>query len=45
MTGHEQALLARAEVLEDAGELVQSITAVLAGAQEAGTDPAAVTSL
>jgi hypothetical protein len=45
MTGHEQALLARAEVLEDAGELVQSITAVLAGAQEAGADPAAVTSL
>jgi hypothetical protein len=45
MTGHEQALLARAEVLEDAGELVRSITAVLAGAQEAGADPAAVTSL
>jgi hypothetical protein len=45
MTGHEQALLARAEVLDDAGELVQSITAVLAGAQEAGADPAAVTSL
>ena len=45
MTGHEQTLLARAEVLEDAGDLVQSITAVLAGAQEAGADPAAVTSL
>src|SRR5271169_3505998 len=45
MTGYEQVLLARAEVLEDAGELVQSITAVLAGAQEAGADPAAVTSL
>src|SRR5580693_6372854 len=45
MTGHEQALLARAEALEDTGELVQSITTVLAGAQEAGTDPAAVTSL
>jgi hypothetical protein len=45
MTGHEQRLLARAEVLEDVGELVQSITAVLAGAQGAGADPAAVTSL
>ena len=45
MTGYEQALLARAEVLEDTGELVQSITAVLAGAQAAGADPAAVTSL
>ena len=31
MTGYEQTLLARAEVLEDPGELVQSITAVLAG--------------
>ena len=45
MTGHDQALLARAEVLEDTGELVQSITTVLAGAQEAGADPAAITSL
>jgi hypothetical protein len=45
MTGYEQALLARAEAFEDAGDLVQSITAVLAGAQEAGADPAAVTSL
>jgi hypothetical protein len=45
MTGYEQALLAHAEMLEDAGELVQSITAVLSGAQEAGADPAAVTSL
>ena len=32
-------------MLEDTGELVQSVTAVLAGAQEAGVDPAAVTSL
>ena len=32
-------------MLEDTGELVQSITAVLAGAQDAGADPAAVTSL
>jgi hypothetical protein len=45
MTGYEQALLARAERLEDTGELVQAITAVLAGAQRAGADPATVTSL
>ena len=45
MTGYEQTLLARAEMLEDAGALVQSIIAVLAGVQEAGADPAAVTSL
>jgi hypothetical protein len=32
-------------VLEDTGELVQAIIAVLAGAQGAGADPAAVTSL
>jgi hypothetical protein len=45
MSGHEHTLLTRAEVLEDTGELVQAITAVLAGAQETGADPAAVTSL
>jgi hypothetical protein len=45
MTGYEETLIARAEVLEDAGELVQAITAVLTGAQGAGVDPAAVTSL
>ena len=45
MTGYEETLVARAEVLEDAGELVQAITAVLTGAQGAGVDPAAVTSL
>jgi hypothetical protein len=45
MSGFEETLVARAEVLEDLGELVQSITAVLAGAQGAGADPAAVTSL
>jgi hypothetical protein len=45
MTGYEETLLARAEMLEDPGELVQAITAVLAGAQAAGADPAAVTSL
>jgi hypothetical protein len=45
MSGYEQALLARAEVLEEADEPVQAITAILAGAQRAGVDPAAVTSL
>ena len=45
MTGYEEQLLTRAEVLEDTGELVQAITAVLADAQAAGVDPAAVTSL
>jgi hypothetical protein len=45
MTGYEETLLSRAEMLEDTGELVQTVTAVLAGAQGAGIDPAAVTSL
>jgi hypothetical protein len=45
MTGYEETLLARAEVLEDTGDLVQAITGVLTGAQGAGVDPAAVTSL
>ena len=45
MSGYEEQLLARAEMLDDPGELVQAITDVLAGAQGAGVDPAAVTSL
>ena len=45
MTGNEESLLARAEVLEDTGDLVQTITAVLAGARDAGVDRAAVISL
>ena len=45
MTGYEEGLLARAEMLEDPGEMVRAITSVLAGAQGAGADPAAVTSL
>jgi hypothetical protein len=45
MTGYEEQLLTRAEVLEETGELVQAVTAVLTGAQRAGVDPAAVTSL
>jgi hypothetical protein len=45
MTGSEEALLARAEMLEDTGDLAQAITAVLAGARGAGVDRAAVISL
>jgi hypothetical protein len=45
MTGSEETLLARAEVLEDTGDLAQMITSVLGGARRAGVDPAAVTSL
>jgi hypothetical protein len=45
MGGYEEQLLTRAEMLEDTDELVQAITAILAGAQDAGVDPAAVTSL
>ncbi len=45
MSGYEETLLTRAEVLEDVDELVQVITAVLTGAQGAGADPAAVASL
>ena len=45
MTGYEETLLTCAEVLEDTGDLVQAITGVLAGAQAAGVDRAAVGSL
>jgi hypothetical protein len=45
MTGTEQHLLARAEVLDDTDELVHAVTVVLAGAQDAGVDPAAVASM
>jgi hypothetical protein len=45
MTGYEESLLTRAEMLEDTGDLVQPVLAVLAGAQGAGVDPRAVTSL
>jgi len=45
MSGYEEQLFARAEVLDDTGELAQVITAVLAGAQGAGVDPAAIASL
>ena len=39
MTGYEEKLLTRAEMLEDTGDLVQSIAAVLAGAQARGRGP------
>jgi cytochrome c556 len=45
MTGYEGQLLTRAEVLEDVDEPVRAVTAVLAGAQGAGVDPAAVAGL
>ena len=45
MTGYEQQLVTRAEVLEEVDEFVQALIAVLAGAQDAGVDPAAVTRL
>ena len=45
MTGYEEQLLTRAEMLEDTGDLVQAVVEVLAGAQGSGADPAAVTSL
>jgi hypothetical protein len=45
MTGYEENLLTRAEVLEDTGDLAQVITGVLAGARDAGVDRAAVISL
>lgn len=45
MTGYEQSLFSRAELLDDTGELAAAVTAVLAGASAAGVDPAAVTGL
>jgi hypothetical protein len=45
MTGYEETLLTRAEMLEDTADLVQSVLAVLAGAQGAGVDPAAIAGL
>ena len=45
MTGEEERLYARAEMLDETGELAQAVTEVLAGAQGAGVDPRAVISL
>ena len=45
MTSEEERLYARAEMLEETGELAQAAAEVLAGAQGAGVDPRAVISL
>jgi hypothetical protein len=45
MTGEEERLHARAEMLEETGDLAQAVAEVLTGAQGAGVDPRAVTNL
>jgi hypothetical protein len=45
MSGEEEKLYARAEMLDETGELGQAVAEVLAGAQGAGMDPRAVISL
>ena len=45
MSGEEEKLYARAEMLEETGELAQAVTGILTGAQGAGVDPRAVISL
>ena len=45
MSGEEEKLYARAEMLDEIGELAQATAEVLQGAQEAGVDPRAVISL
>jgi hypothetical protein len=45
MTGYEEQLYARAEMLDETGDLAAAVTAVLAGASGAGVDPRAVTGL
>lgn len=45
MSGYEQQLHARAEMLEETGELAASVTAILTGASGAGVDPRAIISL
>src|SRR6266516_1118127 len=45
MTGEEERLYARAEKLDETGELAQAVAEVLTGAQGAGVDPRAVISL
>ena len=45
MSGEEERLYARAEMLEETGELAQAVAEVLAGVQGAGVDPRAVISL
>ena len=45
MSGHEEQLYARAEMLDETGELAAAVTAILTGAGGAGVDPRAVISL
>ena len=45
MSGYEEQLHARAEMLDETGELAAAVTAILAGASGAGVDPRAITSL
>jgi hypothetical protein len=45
MTGHEEDLYTRAEMLDETGDLAAAVTAILVGASEAGVDPRAVTGL
>src|SRR5271166_5361691 len=45
MSGHEEQLHARAEMLEETGELAAAVTVILAGASGAGVDPRAIVSL
>ncbi len=45
MSGEEERLYARAEMLEETGELAQAVSGILTGAQGAGVDPRAVISL
>ena len=45
MSGYEEQLHARAEMLDETGELAAAVTAILAGASGAGVDPRANSSL
>ena len=45
MSGYEEQLHARAEMLDETGELAAAVTAILAGASGAGVDPRAIVSL
>ena len=45
MSGYEEQLHARAEMLEETSELAAAVTAILDGASGAGLDPRAIVSL
>ena len=45
MSGYEEQLHTRAEMLDETGELAAAVTAILAGASGAGVDPRAIVSL